>query len=50
VVSYSHSDEDIDRSLAIIGKALKVYRMALDEGIEKHLQGRPVKPVFRKFA
>jgi glutamate-1-semialdehyde 2,1-aminomutase len=49
VVSYSHTDEDIDRTIEAAGEALAVYRKALDEGIEKYLIGRPVKPVFRKF-
>ncbi len=50
VVSYSHTDRDIDITVDIVGEALTVYRKALDEGIEKYLHGRPVKPVFRPFA
>jgi glutamate-1-semialdehyde 2,1-aminomutase len=49
VVSFSHTDADIDRTIESIGEALNVYRRALDEGIEKYLSGRAVKPVFRKF-
>lgn len=49
VVSYSHTDADIDRTVAGIGEALGVYRKALDDGAEKYLVGRPVKPVMRKF-
>jgi glutamate-1-semialdehyde 2,1-aminomutase len=49
VVSYSHSDEDIDKTIDAIADALKVYRMALENGVEKYLVGRSVKPVFRKF-
>ncbi|MBE7474458.1 MAG: glutamate-1-semialdehyde 2,1-aminomutase [Anaerolineae bacterium] len=49
VVSYSHSDQDIDRTIQGIGEALYVYKKALAEGVEKYLVGRPVKPVFRKF-
>lgn len=49
VVSYSHSDEDIDRTVEAIGEALAVYRQALDEGVEHYLNGRSVQPVFRKF-
>jgi glutamate-1-semialdehyde 2,1-aminomutase len=26
-----------------------VYRKALDEGVEKYLEGRPIKPVYRRF-
>jgi glutamate-1-semialdehyde 2,1-aminomutase len=50
VVSYSHSDRDIDLTIEIIGEALAVYRKALEDGVEKYLEGRPVKPVFRPFA
>jgi len=49
VVSYSHSDADITRTIHAIHEALQVYRKALDEGLEKYLVGRPVKPVFRHF-
>jgi glutamate-1-semialdehyde 2,1-aminomutase len=28
---------------------LQVYKKALEDGVEKYLVGRPVKPVFRKF-
>ena len=49
VVSYSHSDEDIDRTVSIIDEALLVYRKALEEGVDRYLLGRPVKPVFRKL-
>ena len=49
VVSFSHTDTDIDRTNDAVGEALRVYRKALDDGVEKYLFGRPVKPVFRKF-
>jgi glutamate-1-semialdehyde 2,1-aminomutase len=49
VVSFSHSDEDIERTGGIVHEALAVYRKALDKGIEKYLDGRPVKPVDRRF-
>jgi glutamate-1-semialdehyde 2,1-aminomutase len=49
VVSYSHSDADIDRTVEAIHEVLLVYRKALEEGVEKFLVGRPVKPVFRKL-
>jgi glutamate-1-semialdehyde 2,1-aminomutase len=49
VVSYSHSDADIDRTVEGIAEALHVYRQALDEGIEKFLVGRPVKPAVRRY-
>jgi glutamate-1-semialdehyde 2,1-aminomutase len=49
VVNYSHTDADVDRTLDAIHDALFVYRRALEEGIDKYLVGRPVKPVFRKL-
>jgi glutamate-1-semialdehyde 2,1-aminomutase len=50
VVSYSHSDDDIDRTVEAIDGALGVYRRALEDGPEAHLVGRPVQPVFRRRA
>jgi glutamate-1-semialdehyde 2,1-aminomutase len=49
VVSFSHSDADIHQTAAAVHEALAIYRKALDEGVEKYLQGRPVKPVDRRF-
>jgi len=49
VVSYSHTDADIDRTIEVFHEAFHIYRKALDEGIEKYLVGRPVKPVWRRF-
>ena len=50
VVSYSHSEADIDRTVEAAARALTVYRQALDQGVEKFLEGRSVKPVFRRYA
>jgi len=49
VVSFSHSDADIDRTIEAVSEALMIYRKALEEGIGKYLKGRPVKPVNRRF-
>jgi glutamate-1-semialdehyde 2,1-aminomutase len=48
VVSFSHGERDIERTAEAVSESLVVYRKALDEGLDKYLQGRPVKPVFRK--
>jgi glutamate-1-semialdehyde 2,1-aminomutase len=45
--SYSHTAADVDRTVAAAGKALRVYARALEEGWERHLEGPPIKPVFR---
>jgi len=50
VVSYAHTDQDVDATIQAAGEALRVYRRALDEGVENYLVGRPVKPVFRPYA
>jgi glutamate-1-semialdehyde 2,1-aminomutase len=50
VVSYSHTDRDIDLTIAAVHEALAVYRLALENGPERFLVGSPVKPVFRPYA
>lgn len=50
VVGYSHSEADIDHTIEAFSEAFKVYRRALDDGIEHHLVGRPVQPAIRRFA
>ena len=47
VVSYSHTDADIDRTVAAASEALAVYRRALDDGPERFLVGPSVRPVMR---
>lgn len=49
VISYSHSDEDIQHTAEAVYGAHIVYRKALDEGVEHYLEGRPVRPVYRRF-
>jgi len=50
VVNYSHSESDVERTIESVSEALFVYRRAIDEGIDKYLVGRPVKPVFRRHS
>jgi glutamate-1-semialdehyde 2,1-aminomutase len=49
IVSYSHRDRDIAETVEKVHDALVVYRKALDEGIDKYLEGRSVLPVWRKY-
>ncbi|WP_407863779.1 glutamate-1-semialdehyde 2,1-aminomutase [Phyllobacterium phragmitis] len=49
VVSYTHSDEDIARTIEAVDGALGVYALALDQGVERHLIGRPSQIVYRRF-
>jgi glutamate-1-semialdehyde 2,1-aminomutase len=48
VVSYSHSDEDVDRTLEAIDGALGVYANALTDGCEPFLVGKASRPVFER--
>jgi glutamate-1-semialdehyde 2,1-aminomutase len=49
VVSYTHTDEDIDRTLDAMDASLSVYRSALENGVDKYLVGRPSQSVYRRF-
>lgn len=49
IVSYSHSDDDIDKTIEAVAGSLAVYRKALEDGVDKYLVGGPTKPVYRKF-
>ena len=49
IVSYSHSDKDIEETVSKMQEAMVVYKKAMEEGIDKYLVGKPVAPVFRKF-
>lgn len=49
IVSYTHTDEDIDKTLAAIDQSLPIYKRGLDCGTENLLIGPPSKVVYRKF-
>lgn len=49
VLSYSHSDSDVDRTVEAIDGALAIYRQALESGPEHFLIGRPSAPVMRAY-
>jgi glutamate-1-semialdehyde 2,1-aminomutase len=44
-----HGEEELKITLEAIEKTMKVYKKALDEGIENYLVGPATKPVWRKF-
>ena len=50
VVNFSHGEAEIDRTIDVFSEAFGIYRKALDQGIDKYLCGRPVKPAIRQFA
>ena len=47
-LSYAHKDEELETTLQAVKKSLNVYAKALDEGVDKYLEGKTVKPVFRE--
>ncbi len=49
VISYSHSEADIQKTIEAWDGALAVYRMALEEGVGKYLVGPPTQIVYRKY-
>ncbi len=49
VVSYAHTEADIDCTVEAIDGALEVYARALEDGVEKHLVGRPSQVVQREY-
>jgi glutamate-1-semialdehyde 2,1-aminomutase len=49
VVSFAHTDAIVDTTIDRVGEALGVYKRALEDGVERFLPGRPVKPVMRRF-
>ncbi len=50
VVSYAHTDADIDATLEAIDGALGVYAQALSDGVDKFLVGSPSRVVFERRA
>lgn len=49
VISYSHSNDDIDRTIEAFRQATLVYRQALENGWERFLVGPSIQPVYRKY-
>ncbi len=48
-MSLSHTDADIEHTLAAYRQALPILKKAVEEGnVKKYLRGEPVKPVFRR--
>jgi glutamate-1-semialdehyde 2,1-aminomutase len=46
-LSYRHGEAELAKTEEAVDKALSVYRKALEDGVEKYLQGPAIKPVFR---
>lgn len=48
-LSFAHKEAELDQTLTAVRAALKVYRNALDNGIDAYLKSPVIRPVFRKF-
>lgn len=48
-LSYAHGKSELELTLKAVRTALKIYKKALDEGVDKYLVGEAIKPVFRKY-
>lgn len=46
-LSQSHGKRQMRKFFVALERALSVYRLAMDRGIESYLQSQPIKPVFR---
>lgn len=48
-ISFSHGEKELELTLNAVKKSLKVYQQALENGIDKYLKGKIIKPVFRRY-
>jgi glutamate-1-semialdehyde 2,1-aminomutase len=49
IVSYAHTDDDIDQTIRAFEGSLEVYRQALSNGVERYLVGPPTQSVYRRY-
>ena len=47
--SFSHKEKKLEKTLVVIEKTLKVYKKALENGIDKYVKPPFIKPIFRKY-
>jgi glutamate-1-semialdehyde 2,1-aminomutase len=48
-ISAAHGETELAMTLEAARESLAVYKIALEEGVEKFLEGPAVKPVFRRY-
>jgi glutamate-1-semialdehyde 2,1-aminomutase len=48
-ISLAHTQNELDITIEAAKNTFKIYNNALNDGIEKHLHGPAIKPVFRKY-
>jgi len=47
-LSYRHGEKELQITKQALEKTFEVYKLALENGVEKYLKGNVIKPVFRK--
>lgn len=47
--SFSHKEKELQMTLKAISNSLEVYKKGLENGAEKYVKGKLMKPVFRKY-
>lgn len=47
--SFMHGEAELKQTMLAVESSLKVVKEALNDGLDKHLVGDEIKPVFRKF-
>jgi glutamate-1-semialdehyde 2,1-aminomutase len=45
---FQHGEDELEKTEIALSESFKVYKKALDEGVEQYLVGDAIKPVFRK--
>ena len=48
-LSHSHGEKELAMTLVAANKALEIYSKSLNNGVEKYLHSKVMKPVFRKY-
>lgn len=49
VISYAHSDEDVEKTIQAVDGAMYVYARALEDGVDEYLTGGPTNVVYRRY-
>ena len=46
---FAHTDADMERIEQAFDASCQVYKLALEHGYERYLDGEPLRPVFRRY-
>jgi glutamate-1-semialdehyde 2,1-aminomutase len=47
-ISFAHQEKELNITLDAVQYSLNIYKQALEEGSDKFLKSKIIKPVFRK--